>query len=142
MHPNGGENQPQAETRPLPTGESESLPLPERGTVSTPENSPQKQPAQQVASQVASDLALPATSIVTDDGAAVSTDATDSTSSSAADSDRIEKEWIDKAKTVISQTKDDPFEQKNAMSKVKAEYIQKRFNKTVKTDDTVKRWPF
>jgi hypothetical protein len=53
----------------------------------------------------------------------------------AKESDRIEPEWVDKAKAVISQTKDDPYKQKNEMSKIKADYIQKRFNKQIKTDE-------
>jgi hypothetical protein len=54
---------------------------------------------------------------------------------SAQDSDRIEKEWVDKTKSIIVHTKDDPFTQKVQMSRIKAEYIQKRFNKTIKTDE-------
>ena len=53
----------------------------------------------------------------------------------AQDSDHIEQEWVDKAKAVISQTRDDPYNQKNEMSKIKAEYIRKRFGKTIKTDE-------
>lgn len=53
----------------------------------------------------------------------------------AQDGDRIEKEWVDKAKAVIARTQDDPFLQKDQMSRIKAEYIQKRFNKTIKTDE-------
>lgn len=55
----------------------------------------------------------------------------------AAEIDRIEKEWVDKAKSIVARTHDDPFEQNNEMSKVKAEYIKKRFNRTIPTDDTV-----
>jgi hypothetical protein len=53
----------------------------------------------------------------------------------AEDTDRIEQEWVDKAKAIISRTHSDPFLQKDQMSKIKAEYIQKRFNKTIKTDE-------
>lgn len=53
----------------------------------------------------------------------------------AQDSDNIEREWVDKVKNVIAHTQDDPYLQKDQMSKVKAEYIQKRFNKTIKTDE-------
>jgi hypothetical protein len=53
----------------------------------------------------------------------------------AQDGDRIEKEWVDKAKAVIAHTQDDPYRQKDQMSRIKAEYIQKRFNKTIKTDE-------
>lgn len=52
----------------------------------------------------------------------------------AADADRIEKQWVDKAKAIVAQTKSDPFKQKNEMSKIKADYIGKRYNKTVKTE--------
>lgn len=53
----------------------------------------------------------------------------------AADTERIEREWVDKVKNIIAHTQDDPHLQKEQMSKVKAEYIQKRFNKTIKTDE-------
>jgi hypothetical protein len=49
--------------------------------------------------------------------------------------DLIEKEWVQKAKQIVSQTHDDPYKQKNQISRVKADYIQKRFNKTIKVDD-------
>lgn len=55
--------------------------------------------------------------------------------SGAADSDHIEKEWVDKAKAIIQRTQSDPYLQKDQMSRIKAEYIQKRFNKTIKTDE-------
>ncbi|MGA3150737.1 MAG: hypothetical protein ABSD10_04000 [Candidatus Saccharimonadales bacterium] len=54
----------------------------------------------------------------------------------AHDSHRIEKQWVERAKKVIAQTKDDPHTQKHNMSLVKADYIHKRFNKTIPTDDT------
>src|SRR4051812_9838559 len=41
-------------------------------------------------------------------------------SAPAADTDRIEQVWVDKAKKVIAMTLDDPYQQKNEMSKVKA----------------------
>ncbi len=49
--------------------------------------------------------------------------------------DHIEREWIDKVKNVVASTRDDPHLQKDQMSKVKAEYIRKRFNKQIKTDE-------
>lgn len=59
------------------------------------------------------------------------------TSLPAADVDRIEKVWINAAKTVAAKTRSDPYTQKIEMSKVKADYIHKRFKKTIKTDDAV-----
>lgn len=55
----------------------------------------------------------------------------------AANSNLIEKEWVDKAKEVVAKTKNDPYSQKKAVSDIKADYIQKRFNKSIKTDDAV-----
>lgn len=66
-----------------------------------------------------------------------STGIVNTSSLSAADQDHIEKQWIDAAKTVAAKTRSDPYTQKNEMSKVKADYIHKRFKKVVKTDDTV-----
>lgn len=43
--------------------------------------------------------------------------------------DVIEKEWVEKAKKVISQTKDNPREQSFELTGMKREYIQKRFGK-------------
>jgi hypothetical protein len=54
--------------------------------------------------------------------------------SSAPDSDRIEPAWVNKAKEIIAQTHNDPYLQKDQMSKVKADYIMKRFNKQIKTE--------
>jgi hypothetical protein len=52
----------------------------------------------------------------------------------AADIDRIEKEWVDRAKHIVAATKDDPYKQNLQMNKVKADYIKKRFNKTIPAD--------
>lgn len=134
MNPNSGENQPQIEQIApggMEVNESKAL---EKSSVSNVENKPQQ--AVQITRQVANDLALPAKPISTDDTSGTDNAHLTTPATSAADSDRIEKEWIDRAKSVVAQTRDDPFEQKNAMSKVKADYIQKRFNKTVKTDDS------
>lgn len=53
----------------------------------------------------------------------------------AGDVDVIEKAWIEKAKKIVDQTSTDPFEQQKMLSKVKAEYIKKRFNKDIKIND-------
>jgi hypothetical protein len=53
----------------------------------------------------------------------------------AKDADLIEKEWVERAKSIISKTADDPHRQKSEVSKMKAAYIRKRFNKVIKTDE-------
>lgn len=55
----------------------------------------------------------------------------------AADKDLIEKQWVQKAKEIVAETKNDPYKQKSEMSRAKADYIQKRFKKVIKTDDPI-----
>jgi hypothetical protein len=50
----------------------------------------------------------------------------------ANDDDLIEKEWVDKAKKIIQQTRSDPYEQEKEVSKLQADYIKKRYGKDVK----------
>ncbi len=50
----------------------------------------------------------------------------------AEDKDDIEKEWVNKAKKIVEQTKTDPFLQERAVSRLQADYMKKRFNKDVK----------
>ena len=55
----------------------------------------------------------------------------------AADKDLIEKQWVQKAKEIVAETKSDPYKQKTEIAAAKADYIQKRFKKVIKTDDPV-----
>ena len=50
---------------------------------------------------------------------------------SAADDDLIEKEWVEKAKKVVAETKHDPYLQGQEVSKLQADYLKKRYGKTV-----------
>lgn len=131
MSPNRGEH--------IPSGSYESPdPLPERPlddserATESPAAAerPANRPATPVPAQPTSQTS--ATQIIqTDDTVQPDNDLTAATT---ADSDRIEKQWIDRVKNVVRDTKDDPHKQKQEMSRVKAEYIKKRFNKTIKTD--------
>lgn len=49
------------------------------------------------------------------------------------ENNRMEKQWVDKAKIIVARTKDDPYQQNNQISKVKADYMRTRFNKIVHT---------
>src|SRR5690606_12050692 len=49
----------------------------------------------------------------------------------AADEDVIEKEWVDKAKQILSQTKDDPYRREEEISRLQMEYLQKRYGKEI-----------
>lgn len=68
---------------------------------------------------VASDLETPAPA--SDIGPAV-----------ADDVDVIEKEWVDKAKSIVNEHKHDPYNQEKETSKLKADYLKKRYDKDVK----------
>lgn len=50
----------------------------------------------------------------------------------ADDVDVIEKEWVDKAKQIVNQTKSDPHLQEKEVGKLQADYLAKRYNKTIK----------
>lgn len=50
----------------------------------------------------------------------------------AADDEVIEKEWVDKAKKIVTETKDDPYRQEKEVSKLQADYLKKRYGKEVK----------
>lgn len=58
-----------------------------------------------------------------------------STPSAAADSDKIELEWVLKAKQIVAATRDDPYQQNRQLAAIKADYMRKRYNKTVKLSE-------
>lgn len=58
------------------------------------------------------------------------------TPSIADDIDLIEKEWVEKAKQIVEQTKEDPYKQNEVITQVKADYIKKRYNRELKTGET------
>lgn len=53
----------------------------------------------------------------------------------AADEEVIEKEWVDRAKKVVAQTKDDPYIQEREVSKLQADYLKKRYGKEIKVTE-------
>lgn len=57
---------------------------------------------------------------------------TDDTPAVADDVDVIEKEWVEKAKSVVDETREDPHQQKEEIDNVKTGYLKKRYNKEVK----------
>jgi hypothetical protein len=49
----------------------------------------------------------------------------------ADDGDLIEKEWVTKAKHIVMSTRDDPHKQTKELHALKADYMKKRYNKTI-----------
>jgi hypothetical protein len=52
----------------------------------------------------------------------------------ADDIDLIEKEWVIKAKEIVNKTRHDPYVQNKEITKFKADYMKKRYNKDIKLD--------
>lgn len=50
----------------------------------------------------------------------------------ANDVDVIEKEWVDKAKQIVKDSIDDPYNQNHNVSVLKADYMKKRYGKDIK----------
>lgn len=63
---------------------------------------------------------MPAPPKVTDDNPAL-----------AADDDLIEKEWVDKAKKVVAESRDDPYKLEREVSKLQADYLRKRYGREI-----------
>jgi len=49
----------------------------------------------------------------------------------AADEDVIEKEWVDKARKIIDETKDDPHARSARVSDLQKDYLKKRYGKVL-----------
>lgn len=53
----------------------------------------------------------------------------------AGDDDLIEKEWVDKAKKIISETRDDPYKREQEVNRLQADYLKKRYGKELGAAD-------
>jgi hypothetical protein len=56
-----------------------------------------------------------------------------STPAVAHDDDLIEKEWVDRAKKIVSETHDDPHGREEAVSKLQVDYLKKRYGRELGT---------
>lgn len=52
----------------------------------------------------------------------------------AADDQVIEKEWVDKAKRIIAETREDPHRRERAVNKLQVDYLKKRYGKELGSD--------
>ncbi|HRN97155.1 MAG TPA: hypothetical protein PLZ58_01750 [Candidatus Saccharibacteria bacterium] len=53
----------------------------------------------------------------------------------AGDDDLIEKEWVDKAKKIVAETKNDPYMQEERVNKLQVDYLKKRFGRELGAAD-------
>ncbi len=51
-----------------------------------------------------------------------------------ADSDLIEKEWVNKIKAIVESTRGNPFLQSKEINDLKAEYVYAKYNKIIKAE--------
>lgn len=58
-------------------------------------------------------------------------DDSSSNPAAAADEDLIEKEWVDKAKKIIEETKEDPYRRELEIGKLQRDYIRKRYGREI-----------
>lgn len=80
----------------------------------------------------ASDVVQAPPASTKDDKQASANPASNDTPDIANDVDVIEKAWVDKAKQIIKETKDDPNAQEEAFEKLQIEYHKKRYGRDIK----------
>ena len=120
-----------AERQPIQVGYSEagSSMSPER-PLQNPETAAERPSYQEVQPPLPTLPTLPAP--IPDDSATASSSVADDTSLMlAADDDLIEKEWVEKAKRIIANTKDDPYRREQEVGKLQIEYIRKRYGREI-----------
>ena len=116
---------------PMPVGEISPALMPEQLAGHNPEVAPEKRPELGVVQAEAAQVAMPAlpTPIITTAPDPVSSLTDDA--QTAADVDLIEKEWVDKAKKIIAETRDDPYRREREISKLQIEYVRKRYGRVI-----------
>lgn len=123
LNPNAGHEQvpmPTQQQPEQPTVAAELLPLPQ-----APQSSTSGQPVAPITdpvAQIAQNSAVPTTTDI------VVPDVAD-------DQDLIEKEWVSKAKQIVEKTRNNPYQQSQELTVFKSEYMQKRYNKSIKMSE-------
>ena len=112
----------------LPQHSPEAQPLPERPA---PEERRSGHDGDGGAGQVVPTAPLPAAPVAPQTQPPTS-DPVDDNPLVAADEDLIEKEWVDRAKKIIADTKHDPYEQEQAINRLQADYQKKRYGRELK----------
>lgn len=80
---------------------------------------------------VAPPFSLPTPMVTTlpRDGATATPQLVSGSPTVASDDELIEKEWVDKAKKVIAETKDDPYRREQEVNRLQADYLAKRYGR-------------
>ncbi|NCQ54520.1 hypothetical protein COV88_03955 [Candidatus Saccharibacteria bacterium CG11_big_fil_rev_8_21_14_0_20_41_19] len=119
------------EQQPAPRG----LNIDRDTTVSAPENGVENgaERYEQIAeaSAVIADVNLTTTlpTPVTNNDSVVNTTTSSSNPPVARNEDLIEREWVDKAKKIVSETRNDPYRREEAVNKLQVDYLKKRYGR-------------
>lgn len=131
---NSSESGPGFELPAIPADGNESESVSHEVVPAQPES--YRMPSQPVPIQTNTLTSNQPLSPVVDNSQANNVGTSQSMPSIADDSDLIEKEWVIKAKQIVAATKSDPYRQNIEMSKMKADYLKKRYNKDIKVEDS------
>lgn len=108
------------------------LPAPEAGIETGADRKEQVAEASAAVSDAAGVAAPAAAATVPDDPSAAVVPVSTSGPVIAADEDVIEKEWVDRAKKIVQDTRDNPYERSNQVTALQTDYQQKRFGRETK----------
>lgn len=106
-----------------------TLPSPETYTGGQVERG-EATPAAEQTSAPSAVLPMPVVVVpVADDAATSASPVSDDLPTVANDDDLIEKEWVNKTKKVIAETKDDPYRREQEVTRIQADYLSKRYGR-------------
>jgi hypothetical protein len=121
------------EYRPLEYGSGaeqlNTTPSPEAGIETGAES---RERAVQAATSIASSglpTSLPRVAVIPDDNVVTNVSSSMATPLTAGDDDLIEKEWVDRAKKIIDETKEDPYRREEAVNELQRDYQKKRYGR-------------
>lgn len=148
---NSPESQPDASQFEFPAGQQQAAEQAPSRPEQAPAHSPEELPGQEqkteqeieaadrddqvVLPQVADDTTSDdndGTSTTTTSDQKTASSSTSSMPAIADDVDVIEKAWVNKAKQIIQETKDDPYAQEEEFEKLQIEYHKKRYGRDIK----------
>lgn len=109
------------------------LPTPELGDKNGAERYEQKAETSAILADVNLTTILP-TPVNNDNIVVKDTTITD-TPAVAKDDDLIEKEWVDKAKKIVAETRNDPYKREEAVNKLQIDYMKKRYGRELGAAD-------
>ncbi|MBC7868996.1 hypothetical protein H7X69_02350 [Candidatus Saccharibacteria bacterium] len=104
------------------------LPTPERGIETGAERREQAAEPSIVPTGGGLTTILP-TPVLTDVPTADDSSVVSDTPIVAGDDDLIEKEWVEKAKKIVAETRDNPYGREKAVSQLQRDYLMKRYGR-------------